>query len=117
MITYCPRCVPAESYGAASERIPFTKPASVPSLDDLITHVHVDLYRVAWNSTLPSWFVKAERWQAVSATEDGKTLYESCGIFAGSGAYGAIKLFTSGDLEKSFIAQAEGLKAYVEGQA
>ncbi|KAH9852934.1 hypothetical protein C2E23DRAFT_139421 [Lenzites betulinus] len=93
-----------------------------PSLDDSIptisvfeqiTHVQPDLGRVAWNSTLPSWFVKAERWQAVSATEDGKTLYESREIFAGSGAY-AIKLFISGDLEKSFVAQAEGLKSYVE---
>ncbi|KAI0830250.1 hypothetical protein BC628DRAFT_1408386 [Trametes gibbosa] len=95
-----------------------------PSLDDTvsttsafekITHVQPDLHRVAWNSTLPSWFVKAERWQAVSASEDGKTLYESREIFAGPGAY-AIKLFIAKDLENSFVAQAEALKTYVEGQ-
>ncbi|KAI0632967.1 hypothetical protein C8Q77DRAFT_1120723 [Trametes polyzona] len=97
--------------------IPPSLDDKIPTIDvfEQISHVQPDLHRVAWVSTLPSWFVKAERWQALSTTEDGKTLYESREIFAGSGAY-AIKLFISKDLEKSFVAQAEGLKSYVEGQ-
>ncbi len=106
------------AYLVMKVHIPPSLDDSIPTISafEQITHVQPDLHRVAWKSLLPSWLVKAERWQAVSATEDGKTLYESREIFAGSGAY-AIKLFISGDLEKSFVAQAEGLKAYVEGQA
>ncbi|KAI0651198.1 hypothetical protein C8Q79DRAFT_18231 [Trametes meyenii] len=95
--------IPATFDNSASPQTPF----------ELITHVQPDIYRVAWKNLLPSWLIRAERWQALSTTEDGKTLYETREVFAGVGAY-AIKLFIAKNLEKSFEAMAEALKKCAE---
>ncbi|KAI0369266.1 hypothetical protein BV20DRAFT_946385 [Pilatotrama ljubarskyi] len=107
---------PAEGkYLLMKVHIPPTMDDSVPTTSafEIITHVEPDTRRVAWKNLLPQWFVRAERWQALSTTEEGKTLYESREIFAGVGAY-AIKMFIGKNLEKSFEAMAEALKARAE---
>lgn len=95
-----------------------------PTMDDaiktteafeLITHYDDTTYRLAWVNLLPAWLIKAERWQALSTTEDGKTKYESREVFGGIGAY-LIKWFISGNLQKSFDAMGESLKARAEQQ-
>ena len=98
--------------------IPPSLDDKVPTIDvfEQISHVQPDLHRVAWVSTLPSWFVKAERWQALSTTEDGKTLYESREVFAGPSAW-AIRWFLSTNLMKGFEAMAEALKKRAEERA
>ncbi|KAF9806332.1 hypothetical protein IEO21_08712 [Rhodonia placenta] len=44
---------------------------------EMITAVDPAAHRVAWKNLMPSWFLRAERWQALSVVEDGKTLYET----------------------------------------
>ena len=80
---------------------------------ELITYYDDVSHRLAWKNLLPSWLVRAERWQALSTTEGGKTLYESREVFAGIGAY-IIKWFISKNLIKSFEAMADGLKSRCE---
>ncbi|KAI1789736.1 hypothetical protein LXA43DRAFT_556036 [Ganoderma leucocontextum] len=72
-------------------------------------------YRMAWTSLIPQWIVKAERWQALSTTEDGKTFYESREIFAGFGAY-LIKWFISTNLMKGFEGMADAVQTWSEQQ-
>ncbi|TBU31288.1 hypothetical protein BD311DRAFT_689416 [Dichomitus squalens] len=93
-----------------------------PTMDDsvqaqtafeLIIHYDDASHRLAWKNLLPSWFIRAERWQALSITEDGKTLYESREVFAGIGVY-LIKWFISKNLIKSFEAMADALKSTSE---
>lgn len=95
--------------------IPPTMDDSVGAVSafEQITHIDDQTYRLAWINLLPSWLVRAERWQALSRTEDGKTLYETREVFAGVGAY-LIKWFLFGNLEKSFQAMAESLKVRSE---
>ncbi len=71
--------------------------------------------RMAWQSLLPEWLVKAERWQALSTTADGKTFYESREIFAGAGAY-LIKWLISTPLMQSFDAMADAVQTQSEQQ-
>ena len=68
-------------------------------------------------STSPgtSTIVKAERWQALSTTVDGKTFYESREVFAGFGAY-LIKWFISTPLMQSFEAMADAIQTRAEAQ-
>ena len=93
-----------------------------PTLDDsvkttssfeIITAFDVGTRRMAWESKLPEWLVHAERWQALSTTEDGKTYYESREVFGGVGAY-FIKTFLGTNLMKSFQAMADAIKARAE---
>ncbi|TFK79525.1 hypothetical protein K466DRAFT_505394 [Polyporus arcularius HHB13444] len=93
-----------------------------PTLDDSvstteafeqITHFDDVTHRMAWQNLLPSWFLKAERWQVLSTTEDGKTRYESREVFGSIGAY-LIKWFLSAKLLQSFNAMGEALKARSE---
>ena len=95
-----------------------------PTMDDsisttpafeLITHWDEQTRRLAWRYVGAPLFIKAERWQALSTTEDGKTLYESREVFGGIGAY-LIKWFISTNLMKSFEAMAEQLKVRSEQQ-
>lgn len=95
-----------------------------PTLDDsarlqdafeLIIAYDDDQHRMAWQSLLPQWIVKAERWQALSTTADGKTFYESREIFAGFGAY-LIKWFISTPLTQSFEAMADAIQTRAEAQ-
>ncbi|KAH9920857.1 uncharacterized protein BXZ73DRAFT_91879 [Epithele typhae] len=78
------------------------QPASV-----LITHCDDETHRLCFSGLMSSWFIRSERWQALSTTEDGKTFYESREIFAGIG---------SPNLMKSFQAMADTLKARAEQQ-
>ncbi|KAI0759025.1 hypothetical protein C8Q74DRAFT_1301632 [Fomes fomentarius] len=73
------------------------------------------VHRLAWKSLLPQWFVRAERWQALSTTAEGRTRYESREVFAGVGAY-LIKWVISKNLQKSFDAMGDALKARAERQ-
>lgn len=79
-----------------------------------ISAVDHDNYRVAWvNIALPRFLLSAERWQAVSVTEDGKTKYETTEVFGGIVAY-LVKFFMYEKLVLGFNAQAEGLKKRAE---
>ena len=78
-----------------------------------ITAVEHDSYRIAWRNCMPSWLVNAERWQALSVTEDGKTLYETREVMGGIGAY-LIKWFMYRNLQLGFQAVADGLKKRAE---
>ncbi|KAI0659644.1 hypothetical protein C8Q70DRAFT_1154379 [Cubamyces menziesii] len=105
----------AGRYLLMTVHIPPTMDDSVSSTTafEQITHVESDKHRIAWKNLLPQWLVKAERWQALSTNEEGKTVYETREVFAGIGAY-FIKWFLGGNLKKSFDAMAEGLKTYSE---
>ncbi|KAI0685115.1 hypothetical protein C8T65DRAFT_592810 [Cerioporus squamosus] len=72
-------------------------------------------YRLAWRGLWPSWFLKDERWQVLSTTEDGRTLYESREVFGGIGAY-LIKWFYHSKLMGCFSAMAETLRTRCERQ-
>ncbi|KAI0670244.1 hypothetical protein C8Q78DRAFT_974820 [Trametes maxima] len=95
--------IPATLDDSTSPQTPF----------ELITHIQPEVHRIAWKNLLPPWLIRAERWQALSTTDDGKTLYETREVFAGAGAY-AIKFFLGKNLVKSFEAMAEGLKKRAE---
>ncbi|OSD00007.1 hypothetical protein PYCCODRAFT_1414884 [Trametes coccinea BRFM310] len=86
---------------------------STTSAFEQITHIQPEQHRIAWKNLLPPWFVRAERWQALSTNEAGRTVYETREVFGGIGAY-LIKWFIGAKLVKSFQAMAEGLKAYAE---
>ncbi|RPD63311.1 hypothetical protein L226DRAFT_459831 [Lentinus tigrinus ALCF2SS1-7] len=97
--------------------IPPTMDDSVSSTEafEQITHFDDVTRRMAWKNLLPSWLIKAERWQVLSTTEDGKTRYESREVFGSIGAY-LIKWFLSTNLMKSFNAMGDALKARSEQQ-
>ena len=79
-----------------------------------ISAVDHEKYRVAWiNIALPKFLMSAERWQAVSVTEDGKTKYETTEVFGGIFAY-LVKFFMYEKLVHGFTAQGEGLKKRAE---
>jgi hypothetical protein len=79
-----------------------------------ISTVDHENYRVAWvNLSFPRFLMNAERWQAVSVTEDGKTKYETTEVFGGIIAY-IIQFFMYEKLVLGFQAQAEGLKKRAE---
>ncbi|KAI0776749.1 hypothetical protein BD413DRAFT_228293 [Trametes elegans] len=105
----------ADKYLLMQVHIPPTMDDSVATTAafEQITAVDAEHYRVAWKNLLPPWLVRAERWQALSTNEQGKTVYETREVFAGVGAY-AIKLLLGKNLNKSFEAMAEGLKAHAE---
>ncbi|KAI0651193.1 hypothetical protein C8Q79DRAFT_17724 [Trametes meyenii] len=103
------------AYFTMHVHLPATLDDSVPTLPifEQISHIEEDKYRASWINLSPEWFLKSERWQALSVTPDGRTYYESREVFASPGAL-AIKWFIADNLEKSFAAQAEALKAYSE---
>ena len=114
----------AEDQTPAAGKYLLMKTHIPPTMDDsigmteafeLITHFDEETHRLAWKNLLPQWLIRAERWQALSKTEDGKTKYESREVFAGIGAY-LIKWFLSKNLQKSFDAMGEALKARAEQQ-
>ncbi|KAG6879137.1 hypothetical protein C0992_004954 [Termitomyces sp. T32_za158] len=79
-----------------------------------ITHIDTTNRRLAWRAImLPQPLLDAERWQALSTTEDGKTFYESVEIFRGPVSYVVDALFAQG-LQEGFNAQATALKSRVE---
>ena len=78
-----------------------------------IIHLDEAEHITAWKALFPEWFIKAERWQGLSVTADGKTLYECREVFAGSGAW-LVQWFISLNLRKSFDAQAEAMKTRAE---
>ena len=80
-----------------------------------IIHFDEETHRLAWKTLFPAWFIRGERWQALSKTEDGRTKYEAREVFAGIGAF-TIKWFLSKNLQKSFDAMGEALKARAEQQ-
>lgn len=89
-----------------------------PTMDDSVSRgstieeiIHFDdlTHRLAWRGIWPSWFLKDERWQVLSTTKDGKTLYESREVFGGIGAY-LIKWFYHSSLMQCFTAMAESLR-------
>ena len=95
-----------------------------PTLDDAAakftpvfeTIIHFDdvTHRSAWlNVDAPAWFIRAERWQALSSTADGKTLYETREVFGGIGGY-LVKWFFGKNLIPCFEAYAKALKARAE---
>ncbi|EPS98875.1 hypothetical protein FOMPIDRAFT_1031190 [Fomitopsis schrenkii] len=90
---------------------PSRRPDSHPL--EQITAVDHDNYRIAWRNCMPSWLVNAERWQALSVTEDGKTLYETREVMGGIGAY-FIRWFLYKNLQLGFQAVADGLKKRAE---
>lgn len=73
-------------------------------------------HRMAWQSLLPQWLIRAERWQALSTTADGKTFYESREIFAGFGAY-LVQWLISTPLTQSFDAMADAIQTLAEQQS
>ena len=84
-----------------------------------ITVIDTTLNRVAWQSImLPQELLNATHWQAFSSIqgEDGSivTLYESLEVYYGPVSYVVDALFAEG-LQEAFVAQAEALKARVEG--
>ena len=94
----------------------FDAQASAQEPFELITHFSVEERRMAWKSLMPAWLLRAERWQALSPTADGGTLYESREVFAGPSAW-AIRWFLSTNLMKGFEAMAEALKKRAEERA
>lgn len=79
-----------------------------------ITHIDITNRRLAWKAImLPQPLLHAERWQALSTTEDGKTFYESVEVFQGPVSYVVDALFAQG-LQEGFDAQAAALKSRVE---
>jgi hypothetical protein len=78
-----------------------------------VTHVQPQLGRLAWEY-YPSPLIAAERWQALSVTENGRVLYESREVFSGLSAGLTQKLYQE-KLQESFDAQAKGLKLWLEG--
>ena len=97
--------------------IPPTMDDSVPTTEAFEQIIYFDdmTRRMAWKNLLPSWFLRAERWQALSTTEDGKTRYESREVFGSIGAY-LIKWFLSTKLLDSFNAMGAALKSRSEQQ-
>lgn len=97
--------------------IPPTLDDSAPKTEAFEHIIFFDdaVHRLAWKNLLPQWFVRAERWQALSTTAEGRTRYESREVFAGVGAY-LIKWFISKNLQKSFDAMGDALKARAEGR-
>ncbi|TFK93255.1 hypothetical protein K466DRAFT_479023 [Polyporus arcularius HHB13444] len=95
-----------------------------PTMDDTVQRgstveeiIHFDdvTHRLAWRGVWPSWFLQDERWQVLSTTEDGRTLYESREVFGGIGAY-LIKWFYHSKLMECFVTNAEALKSRCERQ-
>ncbi|KAH8103362.1 hypothetical protein BXZ70DRAFT_1005787 [Cristinia sonorae] len=75
-----------------------------------ISHVDHDKHTVSWVfDSMPSFLLRSVRWQSVTATEDGKSRYESIEVFSGS-LVSIMKIFIGSDLKKAFDGMAEGLK-------
>lgn len=94
-----------------------------PSMDDkrrkqsafevvkTVDHQH---HRLSWiNIDYPSWALRAERWQTLVPTPDGRTKYETWEVFSGILAY-VVKWYIGKDLEEAFTAFATGLKEHSE---
>jgi hypothetical protein len=80
-----------------------------------ITHVQPKLGRLAWaNEVPPRALIQAERWQAISDLGNGVILYESREVYHGPLAE-TLKVTLGESLQKSFVAQGEGLKLLLEG--
>ncbi|KAJ4358386.1 uncharacterized protein N0V89_002968 [Didymosphaeria variabile] len=79
-----------------------------------VTHVQPELGRLAWEA-YPNPLITAERWQALSVNKkNGRVLYESREVFSGPSAVLTQQLLGE-KLQKSFNAQAQGLKTWLEG--
>lgn len=83
------------------------------SFEDIV-EVDYELGRLAW-SYVPPEVLQATRWQAVSEIGNGTVLYESREWY--DGLLAPVVLESMGEnLNKSFEAQAEGLKLFLEGK-
>ncbi|KAG6837811.1 hypothetical protein H0H93_016179 [Arthromyces matolae] len=79
-----------------------------------ITHIDTSTRRIAWRTImLPQPLLDAERWQALSTTDDGKTFYESVEVYRGPVSYVVDLAFAQG-LQEGFEAQAAALKDRTE---
>jgi hypothetical protein len=78
---------------------------------ELITVVDYENHRLAWiNLLTPFKFIlRAERWQWLTVTEDGKTKYETIEVFGGLLAWVLMILMKSW-LDAGFKAMGEALK-------
>ncbi|KAG5731768.1 hypothetical protein E4T56_gene797 [Termitomyces sp. T112] len=91
-----------------------TDPTHAQTSFENITHIDTTNRRLAWRAImLPQPLLGAERWQALSTTEDGKTFYESVEVFEGPVSYVVDALFAQG-LQEGFETQAVALKSRVE---
>ncbi|THH02629.1 hypothetical protein EW145_g6724 [Phellinidium pouzarii] len=71
-------------------------------------------HRLSWvNVDYPSFALRAERWQTLTAAGDGKSKYETWEVFNGVLAY-FVKFFMEKSLRRSFDGFADGLKAQSE---
>ncbi|KAF1974425.1 hypothetical protein BU23DRAFT_461729 [Bimuria novae-zelandiae CBS 107.79] len=78
-----------------------------------VTHVQPELRRLAWGA-YPNPLIMAERWQALTDLGNGKIRYESREVFSGPLAP-VLQPTMQANLQKSFDAQAQGLKLLLEG--
>ena len=90
----------------------FDAQASAQEPFELITHFSVEERRMAWKSLMPAWLLRAERWQALSSTADGKTLYETREVFGGIGGY-LVKWFFGKNMFHSPISLAFCFKSSI----
>ncbi|KAJ3547573.1 hypothetical protein NM688_g5393 [Phlebia brevispora] len=79
----------------------------------VVSHLDPENHRVAWTNRMPAWIMTTERWQWLTAPEDGKTKYETIEVFNGFLAY-LVKWFVGSGLRQGFQAMADGLKAHSE---
>lgn len=63
----------------------------------------------------PDWFMSSERWTGISRAANGMAVYESREVFYGTGV-ALLKLVYGEALQKSFEAQGQGLKIFLEKQ-
>ena len=89
---------------------PQRRPSSTRLVVSLLDKEH---HRIAWTNRMPRWLMTTERWQWLTALEDGKTRYETIEVFNGWVAY-FVKWFVAGQLRQGFQAMADGLKAKSE---
>jgi len=80
----------------------------------LVVSVDRAQYRVCWKSIdFPTWIMRGERWQVLTALGDNKTVYTSQEVFVGPMSY-VIKWMLGDKVKLGFEAAASGLKARCE---
>ncbi|PCH43113.1 hypothetical protein WOLCODRAFT_103101 [Wolfiporia cocos MD-104 SS10] len=90
---------------------PKAKPATRPL--ERIIELDENAHRIAWVGEGPQWLLRAERWQALSVVEGGKTLYETREVMSGPLSY-VVRWFMARNLQKGFNASGECLKKRAE---
>jgi hypothetical protein len=84
------------------------------SSSEIITIFSPTNYTLAWKYTgAPEYLLYSERWQVLSRTPEGKTLYETREIFYGPLAY-LVKTLMYNALIQGFETVANDLKSRVE---